>query len=60
MLSQRALEGLRRYVYKPGGYTWLDHAHQPFWNCEFGSKQLIRTNYSIDMDMYDGLKPSDV
>lgn len=32
MLSQRALEGLRRYVYKPGGYTWLDHAHQPFWN----------------------------
>ncbi|GIL51970.1 hypothetical protein Vafri_7936 [Volvox africanus] len=33
VLSQRALEGLRKYVYKPGGYTWLDHAHTPFWNC---------------------------
>ncbi|GLC46650.1 hypothetical protein PLESTB_001550600 [Pleodorina starrii] len=32
VLSQRALEGLRTYVYKPGGYTWLDHAHTPFWN----------------------------
>jgi hypothetical protein len=34
VLSQRALEGLRTYVYKPGGYTWLDHAHTPLWNCE--------------------------
>ncbi|GFR42927.1 hypothetical protein Agub_g3824 [Astrephomene gubernaculifera] len=32
VLSHRALEGLRTYVYKPGGYTWLDHAHTPFWN----------------------------
>lgn len=32
VLSTRALEGLRAYKYKPGGYTWLDHAHQPFWN----------------------------
>ena len=34
VLSQRALEGLRAYKYKPGGYTWLDHLHTPFWNCE--------------------------
>ncbi|KAG2422683.1 hypothetical protein HXX76_015847 [Chlamydomonas incerta] len=32
VLSPRALEGLKNYVYKPGGYTWLDHAHTPFWN----------------------------
>nr|BAU37047.1 ethanolaminephosphotransferase [Chlamydomonas sphaeroides] len=32
VLSQRALEGLRAYVYKPGGYTWLDDLHTPMWN----------------------------
>lgn len=37
VLSPRALEGLKNYVYKPGGYTWLDHAHTPFWNCEMQS-----------------------
>eukprot|EP00887_Chlorella_sp_A99_P008007 scaffold12.g8007.t1 len=31
-LSKRALEGLRDYQYKPGGYTVLDELHQPFWN----------------------------
>ena len=33
-LSPRALDGLKHYQYKPGGYTWLDDAHQPLWNCE--------------------------
>lgn len=32
-LSERALDGLKHYKYKPGGYTWLDDLHQPFWNC---------------------------
>jgi ethanolaminephosphotransferase len=32
--SKRALNGLRDYTYKPGGYTILDKLHQPFWNCE--------------------------
>lgn len=35
-LSTRALEGLKRYQYKPSGYTFLDHVHAPFWNCECG------------------------
>lgn len=30
--SKRALNGLRDYTYKPGGYTILDKLHQPFWN----------------------------
>uniref|UniRef100_A0A061QV84 Ethanolaminephosphotransferase n=2 Tax=Tetraselmis sp. GSL018 TaxID=582737 RepID=A0A061QV84_9CHLO len=30
-LSLRALEGLKHYQYKPGGYTWLDELHQPLW-----------------------------
>ncbi len=34
VLSQRALRGLKTYQYQAGGYTWLDDAHQPFWNCE--------------------------
>lgn len=33
-LSQRALEGLKSYAYKPSGYTVLDDLHQPVWNCE--------------------------
>ena len=33
ILSQRALEGLRNYKYKPAGYTILDDWHQPVWNC---------------------------
>lgn len=32
-LSQRSLEGLRSYAYKPCGYTYLDELHQPVWNC---------------------------
>eukprot|EP00884_Botryococcus_braunii_P012698 jgi/Botrbrau1/21429/Bobra.0216s0042.1 len=31
-LSPRALKGLQQYQYRPGGYTWLDDLHQPFWN----------------------------
>ena len=34
-LSQRALEGLRNYKYKPANYTVLDDLHQPIWNCKF-------------------------
>lgn len=30
-LSRRALQGLKAYQYKAGGYTWLDDLHQPFW-----------------------------
>uniref|UniRef100_A0A7S3QKN7 Ethanolaminephosphotransferase n=1 Tax=Dunaliella tertiolecta TaxID=3047 RepID=A0A7S3QKN7_DUNTE len=30
-LSDRALEGLKEYKYKPGGYTILDVIHNPFW-----------------------------
>lgn len=33
-LSRRALEGLKAYKYKPGGYTILDKLHNPFWNCK--------------------------
>ena len=33
-LTPRALRGLKQYKYKAGGYTWLDDAHQPFWNGE--------------------------
>ena len=33
-LSQRALEGLKAYEYKPAGYTYLDKLHAPFYNCE--------------------------
>jgi hypothetical protein len=33
-LSQRALEGLKAYEYKPAGYTYLDKIHAPFYNCE--------------------------
>lgn len=33
-LSERGLQGLKSYQYLSGGYTWLDDAHQPFWNCE--------------------------
>ena len=33
-LTPRALCGLKQYKYKAGGYTWLDDAHQPFWNGE--------------------------
>lgn len=32
-LSQRALQGLKDYKYKPGNYTILDELHQPIWNC---------------------------
>lgn len=28
-LSTRALNGLKAYEYKPGGYTWLDNIHRP-------------------------------
>ena len=34
-LTPRALEGLKEYRYKPGGYTVLDALHQPIWNCTF-------------------------
>ncbi|KAF5839936.1 hypothetical protein DUNSADRAFT_18217 [Dunaliella salina] len=30
-LSDRALEGLKEYKYKPGGYTILDVIHNPLW-----------------------------
>ena len=33
-LSPRALQGLKQYQYKSGGYTLLDDIHQPFWNGE--------------------------
>lgn len=32
-LTERALQGLKQYQYKPGGYTWLDAVHNPYWNC---------------------------
>mmetsp|Transcript_21242 Transcript_21242/g.67232 ORF Transcript_21242/g.67232 Transcript_21242/m.67232 type:complete len:395 (-) Transcript_21242:510-1694(-) len=32
VLSKRALKGLAAYEYHSGDYTWLDNAHQPFWN----------------------------
>ena len=32
-LTSEALAGLKAYVYKPAGYTWLDNLHQPLWNC---------------------------
>lgn len=38
-LSPRALQGLKEYQYKPAGYTWLDDAHQPFWNGECSTVQ---------------------
>ena len=31
-ITPRGLKGLKQYKYKPGGYTWLDDLHQPFWN----------------------------
>ncbi|GMH39591.1 hypothetical protein BSKO_07489 [Bryopsis sp. KO-2023] len=31
-LSDAALQGLKEYTYKPGGYTWLDNLHNPLWN----------------------------
>uniref|UniRef100_A0A7S0X1J6 Ethanolaminephosphotransferase n=1 Tax=Chlamydomonas leiostraca TaxID=1034604 RepID=A0A7S0X1J6_9CHLO len=31
-LSRRALDGLKHYKYKPGGYTILDVIHAPIWN----------------------------
>mmetsp|Transcript_6585 Transcript_6585/g.17056 ORF Transcript_6585/g.17056 Transcript_6585/m.17056 type:complete len:382 (+) Transcript_6585:531-1676(+) len=31
-LTERALQGLKQYQYKPGGYTWLDAVHNPYWN----------------------------
>lgn len=31
-LSRRALDGLKHYKYKPGGYTFLDVIHGPFWD----------------------------
>lgn len=31
-ITPRGLKGLKQYQYKPGGYTWLDDWHQPFWN----------------------------
>ena len=33
-ITPRGLKGLKQYKYKPGGYTWLDDLHQPFWNGE--------------------------
>jgi hypothetical protein len=33
-LSQRALAGLKAYMYKPTGYTLLDRLHDPFFRCE--------------------------
>jgi hypothetical protein len=32
-LTPRALEGLKSYQYKSGGYTYLDDFHTPIWNC---------------------------
>ena len=31
-LSPRALQGLKQYQYKSGGYTLLDGFHTPIWN----------------------------
>ncbi|KAL3137923.1 hypothetical protein ABBQ38_005170 [Trebouxia sp. C0009 RCD-2024] len=31
-LSDRALQGLKQYQYKSGGYTLLDNFHTPIWN----------------------------
>jgi hypothetical protein len=36
-LSARALAGLKAYQYVATGYTWLDDAHQPAWNCVCGA-----------------------
>lgn len=33
-LSTRALNGLKAYEYKPGGYTWLDNIHRPWLDCK--------------------------
>eukprot|EP01025_Chloroclados_australasicus_P043798 TRINITY_DN4697_c0_g3_i1.p2 TRINITY_DN4697_c0_g3~~TRINITY_DN4697_c0_g3_i1.p2 ORF type:complete len:179 (-),score=14.32 TRINITY_DN4697_c0_g3_i1:820-1281(-) len=32
ILSERALDGLRSYKYKAGGYTLLDYIHEPVWS----------------------------
>lgn len=32
MLSRDALDGLKAYKYRAGGYTWLDDLHTPLWN----------------------------
>lgn len=31
VLTERALQGLKGYRYRAGGYTWLDAAHEPLW-----------------------------
>lgn len=36
-LSTRALNGLKAYEYKPGGYTWLDNIHRPWLDCKHDS-----------------------
>lgn len=33
-LDKKALQGLKHYSYKPGGYTVMDNWHTPHWNCE--------------------------
>lgn len=32
-LNKQALQGLKHYSYKPGGYTIMDNWHTPHWNC---------------------------
>jgi hypothetical protein len=34
-LSTRALNGLKAYEYKAGGYTWLDNIHRPWLDCKW-------------------------
>jgi len=42
-LTEEALIGLKSYVYKAGGYTWLDNLHTPFWNCMSNSSSTEAT-----------------
>ena len=40
-LSPRALQGLKQYQYKSGGYTLLDGFHTPIWNGKLSQTYLL-------------------
>ena len=48
ILSARALDGLKSYQYKSGGYTILDDLHNPMWNCEEMTHTCARTHAHTD------------
>ena len=53
-LAPRALDGLRDYQFKPGGYTHLDMLHQPLWNCELvaGAAKREASLYWLGASLY--------